>query len=167
MKLRLSIKIVMILYLLILILFGINLFCFEFNKNVIAPFCILISTYPIAFIHYFYHTYQYLFVKQDIEQVFPGKTLDLLIANNIILHNHTQFDDYYCRYGIEAKLGGLNVYYRSNGSMINELTINYVKIPYWYDAYSKIVSKINKKIKQNRELLILERQQEIINNLKK
>lgn len=169
MKLRLSIKIVMILYLLILISFGINLFCFEFNKNVIAFLCILITTYPIATIHYFYHIYQYLFVKQDIEQVFPGKTLDLLIANNIdnLSHDHTSRLDSFGTYGICANLAGLTVQYWSSVGLSDKLTISGVEIPYHYDAYAKILNAINKEIWYNRENKNIAKQQEIINNLKK
>jgi hypothetical protein len=168
MKLRLSIKIVMIVYLLILISFAINLFCFELNKNVIAPFCILITTYPVAFIYYFYYIYQYFFVKKDIEQVFPGKTLDLLIANNIdnLSHGHTSSSDMYSTYGICAKLAGLTVQYWTSVGIGNNLTISGVEIPYYYDAHSKIVKMIYKKMQNNRESQNIKKQQEIINNLK-
>jgi len=163
MKLRLSVKIVMIVYLLILISFVINWFCFDKMNLWIIAFT---WVYPVIYHYFFYCMYKYLFVRQDVEQVFPGKTLDLLIANSDVYHDCTDYDGYLNRYGIEAKCAGLDVFYRSDYSIINRLSINHVNIPYYYDAYSKIVSKINKRIKTNRDILMQEKQQEIINNLK-
>lgn len=158
----------MILYLLILISFGINLFV-DFSLTAKACIHILTATFPIVTIHHFYHIYQYFFVKQDIEQVFPGKTLDLLIANNIdnLSHDHTSLLDRFSTYGVCAKLAGLTVQYWSSVGLSDKLTISGVEIPYHYDAYAKILNAINKEIWYNRENKNIAKQQEIINNLKK
>jgi len=168
MKLRLSVKIVMIVYLLIVISFITNWFYFGFHKLREPLFMTLVTTYPIAFVYYFYYIYQYFFVRKDIEQVFPGKTLDLLIANNIdnLSHDHTNSLDIYGTYGICAELAGLTVQYSSDVGIGNTLTISRVEIPYYYDAHSKIVKMIYKKMQNNRESQNIKKQQEIINNLK-
>jgi hypothetical protein len=139
---------------------------FYFEFSIIIEVCIttLVFSYPIGASNYFYYVYQYFFVKQDIEQVFPGKTLELLIDINIndLSHNHINYTDYLSDKGICALCAGLEICYYS----YEILTINNVVIPYYYDVHSKIVNMIYKKAKANRKNKNIRIQQEIINNLK-